>query len=75
MSSGLFTGTSQIASSWAERDFFQVCLELHPPRRSVTLLPYFPLSLLSIILYLPLYTSVYILQLHHHQTWNLQPAR
>jgi len=52
-----------IASSCNKRHFFQACPELHPPRPSVPLLPYFPIILLNFILYLPLYTSVYILQL------------
>jgi hypothetical protein len=37
---------------------------LHAPQPSVLLLPYFPIILQIFILYLPLYTSVYILQLH-----------
>jgi len=64
ISSGLFPGTPQIASFLAKRHLFQAHLELHPPRPSVTLLLYFPVILLNFILYLPLYTSVYILQLH-----------
>jgi len=56
-------------------DSFQARLELHPPRRAllvqarlelhpapprVTLLPCFPVILLNFVLYLPLYTSLYI---------------
>jgi hypothetical protein len=62
MSSGLCPGIPQIASFWAELQYFQPCPKLCPARLSVTLLPYFPVILLNIILYLPLYTSVYILQ-------------
>ena len=58
MSSGRFPATPQIASSWAERHLVQAPLELHPPRSSVTLLPYFPDILLYFILYLPLYTVI-----------------
>ena len=64
MSSRSFPGTPQIASCWAEGHLFQAGLKLHPPQPSVTLLTYFPIILLNFILYLPLYTSVYILQLH-----------
>jgi len=58
-----FPARLEIASSCAERNFVQVRLELHPPRPSVPLLPYFPLIVRNIIVYLPLYTSVYVLQL------------
>jgi len=64
MSYGHFPGTPQIRFSWAERDWFQAHFKLHPPWPSVTLLPYFPIILINIMLYLLLYTSVYILQ-HH----------
>ena len=46
----------------AERQCVQACLELHPRRLCVTLLPYFPLILLNFVLYLHIYDSVYILQ-------------
>ena len=54
----------------AEHEFFQARLELHPALPHVTLLPYYPIILLNSMLYLPLYTSVYIPQLHfiHHGT-------
>jgi len=59
----------------AERYFFRARLKLHPPRPHVTLLPYSPIILLNFMLYLPLYTSVYIPQLHfiQHGT-NGQPG-
>jgi len=46
-----------------ERYFFQARIELHPPRSHVPLFPYSPDILLNFVLYLPLYTSVYIPQL------------
>ena len=51
----------------AKHQFFQAGLELHPPRPHGTLLPYSPFILLNFVLYLPLYTSVYIPQLHYIQ--------
>jgi hypothetical protein len=51
----------------AEPHFFQPHLTLHPPQLHVTLLPYAPVILLNFVLYLPLYTSVYIPQLHFIQ--------
>jgi hypothetical protein len=44
----------------AEHYFFQTCPELHPARPRVTLLPCVPVILLNFVLYLPLYTSLYI---------------
>ena len=75
MSSGLCPGTPRIASSSAECRWFQAHLDLRPPRPHDTLLPHFPRILLSFVLYLPLYTSVYIPQLHfiQHGTYG-QPA-
>jgi len=60
----------------AERYFFQARLELHPPRPHVTLLPYSPVILLNFVLYFPLYSSVYIPQLHfiQHGTFS-QPGQ
>jgi len=59
----------------AKRYFFQARLELHPPRPHVTLLPNSPVILLNFVLYLPLYSSVYIPQLHfiQHGTFS-QPG-
>ena len=76
MSFGLFPGTAHIASSLAEQYFFQTRLELHPPQPRVTLLPYSPVILLNVLLYLPLYTSVYIPQHHfiQHGTYG-QPRK
>jgi hypothetical protein len=71
LSSGLFPGTPWIASSSAARDCFQAHLELHPPRPRVTLLPYFLVILLNFLLYLLLYASVYIPQLHFI---NMEPT-
>jgi len=44
----------------AEHYFFQARVELHPARLGVTSLPCFPVILLNFVLYLPLYTFVYI---------------
>jgi hypothetical protein len=54
---------------------FQAHLELHPPLPHVTFLPSSPVILLYFILYLPLYSSVYIPQLHfiQHGTFS-QPG-
>jgi hypothetical protein len=71
LSSGLFPGTPWIASSSAARHGFQARLELHPPRPRVTLLPYFLVILLNFLLYLLLYASVYIPQLHFI---NMEPT-
>ena len=60
MSSRLFPGTPQIASSSAKHYFCQARLQLHPLQLRVTLLPCFPVNLLNFLLYLPLYTSLYI---------------
>jgi len=57
MSSGLFPGTPQIASSLAERYICQARLQLHSLRLRVTLLPCFPVNLLNFLLYLRVYTS------------------
>jgi len=64
MCSKLFPGTPQIAASMAESDSIQVRLKLCPPWPSVTQLLYFPVILSHLILYLGLYTSVNIPQLH-----------
>ena len=60
MCSGLFPGTPRTASSAAEHHFLQACLQTHPAQLCVTLLPCFPDILLNFVLYLPLYTSLYI---------------
>jgi hypothetical protein len=73
LSSGLFPGTPWIASSSAAHHGFQARLELHPPRLRVTWLPYFLVILLNFLLYLLLYASVYIPQLHQHGTYG-QPG-
>jgi len=52
-------------------DSFQARLELHPPRPLATLLPYFPVTFLTFLLYLLLYASVYIAQLHFI---NIEPT-
>ena len=44
-------------------DSFQARLELHPPGPPATLLPYFPVIPLNLLLYLLIYASVYIPQL------------
>jgi hypothetical protein len=44
----------------AKRYFFQACLSLHPARPHVTLLPCVSVILINFVLYLPLYTSLYI---------------
>ena len=69
--SGLIPGTPWIASSSATRHCFQARLKLHPPRPSVTLLPYFLVILLNFLLYLVLYASVFIPQLHFI---NMEPT-
>jgi hypothetical protein len=71
LSSGLFPGTPWIALSTAARHSFQRRLELDPPRPHVTLLPYFLVILLNFLLYLLLYASVYIPQLHFI---NMEPT-
>jgi FtsH-binding integral membrane protein len=63
MSSGLFPGAPRIASSLAECYFFRAHIELHLPRPDVTFLPYSLIIVLYFVLYLPVYTSVYIPQL------------
>jgi len=64
LSSALFPAMPRNASSSAVHHFLQAPLELHSPRPSASLLPYFAVFLLTFILYFPLYTSVYIPQLH-----------
>jgi len=44
----------------AECYFFQARLEMHPARPRITLSPCLPVILLNFVLYLPLYTSLYI---------------
>ena len=90
MSSRHFPGTRRIASYspsgtfsmhasncilLTKRYFLQARLQMHPPRPHVILLPYCPVILLNFVLYLPLYTSVYIPQLHfiQHGTYG-QPG-
>jgi len=62
LSSGTIPGTPIIESTSGNHHFLQPLLELHPPWRSATSLPHFPVIRLNFILYLPLYASVYILQ-------------
>jgi len=71
LSSGLISGTPWIASCSAARHCLQARLKLHPPRPRVTLLPYFLVILLNFLLYLLLYASVYIPQLHFI---NMEPT-
>jgi hypothetical protein len=54
----------RIASSSTTCHCVQAHLKLHPPLLRGTLLPYFPVILLHFLLYLLLYASVYIPQLH-----------
>jgi hypothetical protein len=51
----------------AKRYFFQALPKLHPPQPQGTLLPYLPIIMLNFVLYLPLYSSAYIPQLHFIQ--------
>jgi len=60
MTSALFPSTPRIASSSSESCFYQARTELHPLRLNVSLLTCFPVNLLNFLLYLPLYTSLYI---------------
>ena len=64
LSSGLLPGKPRSASTLGDRHYLHANLQLHPPWPRATLLPNFPVIWLNFKLYLPLYTSVYILQLH-----------
>jgi len=75
MSSGLFPGMPQIASSLAKQHFFQTRLKLHPPRLSVTLLPSFPVILLKYYIYPYILLSTFSNFTSSSSTSNLQPAR
>jgi len=60
LSSGFIPDTLRIVSSSNNSYVFQACLELDPPWPCVTLLPWFPVIPPNFVIYLPLYTSLYI---------------
>lgn len=69
-SSGLCPGTMTVASSSATCYLFNARITLHPPWLHATSLSYPPMILLNILLYLRLYASLYIPQLH---IFNMAP--
>lgn len=73
MFSVVYPGMPRIKSSSAEGHDFQARVELHPPQLSVILLPYFPIILLNIILYVPL-ILLSTFPKFTASIWNLRPA-